>query len=84
MSDVLLKQLDAMDAQIELLRVMAAGIRHQISAPRAEEAPLLKECQGEKEEDCGRRNPEAILRGGEMGGGPVRRMCRGCGLDPIR
>lgn len=80
---VILKQLDAMDAQIELLRVMAAGIRHALTVPKAEEAPLLPECASYSEEDCGRRNPAAIHMLGGMSGN-MQRMCRGCGLDPIR
>ena len=85
MNAVVLKQLDAMDAQIELLRVMAAGIRHGLTAPkpRAEAAPLLPDCQGVEEEFCGRRNPDAIRDLGGMGDGPRQRMCRGCGLDPV-
>jgi hypothetical protein len=82
--NVVLKQLDAMDAQIELLRVMAAGIRHGISAPRAEESPKLPECESVDDEFCGRRNPGAINTLGVMGGGTPQRMCRGCGLDPVR
>jgi hypothetical protein len=76
---VILKQLDAMDAQIELLRVMAAGIRHALTVPKAEEVALLPECASYGEEDCGRRNPAAstTFKTGQ-------RMCRGCGLDPIR
>jgi hypothetical protein len=79
---VILKQLDAIDAQIELLRVMVAGIRHGVSAPRAEEAPRLETCEGTDDEFCGRRNPGAINLLGAMGGNP-QRMCRGCGLDPV-
>jgi hypothetical protein len=79
---VILKQLDAIDAQIEVLRVMVAGIRHGVSAPRAEEAEKLPTCEGIDEEFCALRNPGAINKFGAIGGKP-QRMCRGCGLDPF-
>jgi hypothetical protein len=79
MSAVLLKQLDAIDVQIDLLKVMVAGIRQLVSAPRAEGPARLPTCEGVSVEDCGRCNAEAIHSLG--GGATQQRMCRGCGRD---
>jgi hypothetical protein len=81
MSDVLLKQLDAVDVQIDLLKVMVAGIRQVLSAPRAQAPDKLPTCAGIDDEDCGRLYPEAIHHLGK--GETQQRMCRGCGRDPV-
>lgn len=76
---VLAAQLDALEAQVELLKVMIAGMRHTANAPRAVEAPLPAKCQTEPAETCARKSDDGQSRMGEMGGGPVTVMCRGCG-----
>ncbi len=82
MREVLLKQLDAADAQVELLRVMLKGMRHQLEQPRAVQAPLPAECAKHSAEDCARQNDEAVIEGGGMAGGQY--MCRGCGDQNLR
>lgn len=77
---VLLKQLDAFDAQIEILKGMSAAMRASLvkPAPTATiELPAV--CRGYKSEDCARRGDEGAIEMGGMGGGPVTIMCRGCG-----
>jgi hypothetical protein len=78
--DVLVKQLDAIDAQLQILSVMVAGMRHTLSAPQAKLPARPSTCDGEQDEHCARLNPEAVMELGGMGGGP--KMCKGCGLDP--
>jgi hypothetical protein len=83
MSAVILKQLDAVEAQIEVLKVMVAAIRHTVSQPTARiERP--ETCTGYKAEDCARLSDEAAIEMGGMGGGPVTIMCRGCGAQQTR
>lgn len=71
-------QLDAFEAQVELLKVMIAGMRHTANAPRAVEA-LPPQCQAEPAETCARKSADGQSEMGGIGGGPVTVMCRGCG-----
>lgn len=59
---VLIAQLDALDAQIELLKVQAQGIRHRVTqgdtAPRATQS-LPQRCTGIREDRCALQDDNA-------------------------
>lgn len=72
-------QFDALEAQVDLLKVMIAAMRHTANAPRAVAPPLPPRCQQEPAETCANQSGEGRLEMGGMGGGPQTVMCRGCG-----
>lgn len=79
MSDMVGKQLDAIEAQLEVLKAMVQGVRHTLARPTAREQERPASCVGYKPEDCARVSDDAALELGGMGGGVVTMMCRGCG-----
>jgi hypothetical protein len=87
MTDVFKAHLDALDAQIELLKVQTAAMRHALDLARAAmqpaqsaaPAPLPERCAGVPASRCAKRDDEARVSRGSFGN-PHAWQCSGCGL----
>lgn len=79
---VLLAQLDALDAQIELLKVQAQGIRHHVTTETPPPGPTARlslpdRCQGMAESRCALRDDRARMVRGSFAD-PHAWQCAGC------
>lgn len=81
MSDVILKQLDVLDAQVELFRVQLQALRHAIGTPvpkATASVAQLARCEGIPDRFCGLVDEDA-RRDCATFAAPHRWQCAGCG-----
>lgn len=74
---VVLKHLDAIDAQLELLKVQLAALRHGLTPAPKVSISLPDHCQGIAEGQCGLRTDDARIDQASLTH-PNRWVCNGC------
>lgn len=73
------KQIGAIEAQIELLRVMVAALKHGLTPVPPVTLSLPSHCDGVPESVCGLRNEDARIDKASLTA-PNAWVCRGCSV----
>jgi hypothetical protein len=80
MNDVITRHLDAIDAQLELLKAQIRTIRHALTEPAPPKVSIPETCQAIDAAQCGRRNADAWISRGTFSQ-PHAKRCVGCGEE---